>query len=112
MNNLMLLLALICLVCLPIGLIKPSLVIRWGAMEKRNRKKVLKYYGLGFIVTFILFGVTTPKTANTDSKSTKAKIYQDKMSMSKSSIHDQLVSDAGEKFTEEEAQYAMNNLEN
>ena len=186
--SLMLLLFLVC-----IGIIKPSLVIRWGEIEKRNRKNVLKYYGIGFIVTFILFGVTLPKTENTDSKSTtakaestvkeqpkekteeekaksdadakkakeetdakiaaekatkdakdnipkeyqsalkkadtyankmnlskkglyeqltKAKTYQDKMSMSKSSIHDQLVSDAGEKFTEEEAQYAINNLEN
>ena len=66
--SLMLLLFLVC-----IGIIKPSLVIRWGEIEKRNRKNVLKYYGIGFIVTFILFGVTLPKTENTDSKSTTAK---------------------------------------
>lgn len=74
MNNLMLLLFLFFLVCLPIGLIKPSLVIRWGEMEKRNRKNVLKYYGIGCIVAFILFGATLPKTENTEDKSTTAKV--------------------------------------
>lgn len=63
MNNLMLLLFLICIICLIIGIIKPSIVIRWG--EKRNRKKVFLYYGLGIVISFILFGVTIPKTANT-----------------------------------------------
>ena len=32
------------------------------------------------------------------------------MAMSKDAIYDQLTSDAGEKFTAEEAQYAVNNL--
>lgn len=34
------------------------------------------------------------------------------MSMSKDAIYDQLVSDYGEKFTAEEAQYAIDNLDN
>ncbi len=33
------------------------------------------------------------------------------MSMSKSAVYDQLVSEYGEKFTAEEAQYAVDNLE-
>ena len=41
----------------------------------------------------------------------KAKTYQEAMSMSKAAIYDQLVSEYGEKFTEEEAQYAVDNLE-
>lgn len=36
--------------------------------------------------------------------------YQQEMSMSKSAVYDQLVSEYGEKFTPEEAQYAVDNL--
>ena len=41
----------------------------------------------------------------------KAKVYQDMMNMSPFAIYDQLVSDYGEKFTEEEAQYAVDHLD-
>ena len=41
----------------------------------------------------------------------KAKIYSDTMSMSKAGLYDQLTSEYGEKFTAEEAQYAIDNLE-
>ena len=41
----------------------------------------------------------------------KAKVYQETMAMSPSAIYDQLVSEYGEKFTEEEAQYAVDNLQ-
>ena len=41
----------------------------------------------------------------------KAESYQEKMSMSKAAIYDQLISEYGEKFTAEEAQYAVDNLE-
>ena len=40
----------------------------------------------------------------------KAKSYQDNMSMSKSAIYDQLISEYGEQFTAEKAQYAIDNL--
>ena len=40
----------------------------------------------------------------------KAIIYQDEMAMSPKAIYDQLISEYGEKFTEEEAQYAIDNL--
>ena len=42
----------------------------------------------------------------------KAKSYQSSMNMSKSAIYKQLTSSAGEDFTAEEAQYAIDNLEN
>lgn len=58
MNDLMLLLSIACFFCLIIGIIKPSIVIRWG--EKRGRGKVILYYGVGIIVFFILFGITIP----------------------------------------------------
>jgi hypothetical protein len=41
----------------------------------------------------------------------KAKEYQTEMNMSKNNIYDQLTSEYGEKFTAEEAQYAIDNLE-
>ena len=41
----------------------------------------------------------------------KAKSYSDTMHMSKQAIYDQLTSEYGEKFTPEEAQYAIDNLE-
>lgn len=40
----------------------------------------------------------------------KAKTYSDTMHMSKAGIYDQLTSEYGEKFTAEEAQYAVDNL--
>ncbi len=40
----------------------------------------------------------------------KAEIYSDTMYMSKSGIYDQLTSEHGEKFSEEAAQYAMDNI--
>ena len=40
----------------------------------------------------------------------KAKAYSDTMYMSKAAIYDQLISDYGEKFTKEEADYAIANL--
>ncbi|EGS5729644.1 Ltp family lipoprotein [Clostridium perfringens] len=41
----------------------------------------------------------------------KAKVYSDTMSMSKEGLYDQLTSEYGEKFTAEEAQYAVDNLD-
>lgn len=41
----------------------------------------------------------------------KAKVYSDTMSMSKEGLYDQLTLEYGEKFSDEAAQYAMDNLE-
>ena len=41
----------------------------------------------------------------------KAKIYSDRMHMSKAGIYDQLTSEYGEKFSADAAQYAVDNLE-
>nr|WP_206450559.1 Ltp family lipoprotein [Micrococcus sp. KRD026] len=40
----------------------------------------------------------------------KAKSYQEMMDMSPSAIYDQLVSEYGEEFTPDQAQYAIDNL--
>lgn len=41
----------------------------------------------------------------------KAKTYSDAMNMSKAGLYDQLISEYGEKFTEEEALYTVDNVE-
>lgn len=41
----------------------------------------------------------------------KAQIYSDTMSMSKTALYDQLTSDYGEKFPQEAAQYAIDNVQ-
>ncbi len=40
----------------------------------------------------------------------KAESYSENMHMSKLGIYDQLISEYGEQFTEEEAQYAVDNI--
>ena len=42
----------------------------------------------------------------------KAKMYEEKMAMSPDAIYDQLTSEYGERFTAEEAQYAIDHLNN
>lgn len=53
------------------------------------------------------------ETVPTEYKSAlkKAKVYSDTMSMSKVGLYDQLISEYGEKFSKEAAQYAIDNLE-
>lgn len=51
MDILFFLLFLVCFIAIIVGLIKPTAVIRWGNSDKRNRKKVLKFYGIGNLVS-------------------------------------------------------------
>lgn len=73
LNTLFALLFFVCLIALIIGIIKPQLVVRWGSEEKRNRKSVLKFYGIGVVAMFILFGVTSEGTKKTEEAKTEAK---------------------------------------
>lgn len=73
LNTLFLVLFYVCLIALIIGIIKPQLVVRWGSEEKRNRKSVLKFYGIGVVAMFILFGVTSEDTKKTEEAKTEAK---------------------------------------
>lgn len=61
-----------------------------------------------FDVHAMIFSDDAPKLENALHK---AQTYQDSMAMSPSAIYDQLISEYGEQFTEEEAQYAIDNLE-
>lgn len=74
LNTLFALLFFVCLIALIIGIIKPQLVVRWGSEEKRNRKSVLKFYGIGVVAMFILFGVTSEGTKKTEEAKTEAKL--------------------------------------
>ncbi|MEI4831396.1 hypothetical protein WAX78_18385 [Bacillus sp. FJAT-53711] len=73
MSNLFLLLFLVCLVALVVGMIKPQLVVRWGDTEKRNRKSVLKYYGIGLIASFVLLGATSSNEEKKQEKGSSSK---------------------------------------
>ncbi len=63
-NGIMLGIVFLCIFALPIGLVIPKMVILWG--KNRNRKKVIKYYGLGFFVALIIGGLTAPKNEELD----------------------------------------------
>ena len=78
-NNLFLILFLICFVTLIVGLIKPNAVVKFGAVEKRNRKSVLKYYGIGLIVFFVLFGVTIDSSQSNQAQQTTNTVTKQKV---------------------------------
>ena len=61
MDIILFLISFACIIALIIGMIKPSLVIRWGNCSKVSRASVLKYYGAGFFIAFILFIIVIPK---------------------------------------------------
>lgn len=67
MDNLFFIIVLISFLALIIGVFKPSAVVRWGDVEKRNRKNVFKYYGLSLIASFILFTISIPTVETEES---------------------------------------------
>lgn len=66
MDNVFLILFFLSVIALIVGLIKPSMVIKWGEEKNVNRKNVLKYYGLSMVVFFILTGVFAKTPENED----------------------------------------------
>ena len=97
--------------------------------QKKNSKKGWLWGCGGCLVLVILIiigisactaSITTTNSNNSpnDTNATsqekaalnKAKIYSDTMHMSKQGIYDQLTSDAGEKFKEKDANYAIEHL--
>lgn len=60
LDDLFLLLSLFSFLGLFVGLVKPSLVLRWFPEEKKTRKNAFLACGASTIVFFILFGLTTP----------------------------------------------------
>ena len=60
MSDFLAFLSLICLIALVVGLVKPSLVVRWG--EKRTRLRAFMIYG-GLLIVFAVLGsaMTSPE---------------------------------------------------
>ncbi|QPW62059.1 CHASE3 domain-containing protein [Clostridium botulinum] len=80
MENLFMLLFLLCFIALIVGLINPKLTIKWGNNKQRNRKKVLLSYGVGAVVLFVLAGITadntTSQVANSQNVQHKVEVQQ------------------------------------
>lgn len=49
-------LTLLCLIAVPVGLIEPSWVVRWG--KHRTRWRVLLYYGAGAVLCYTIVVIT------------------------------------------------------
>ncbi len=73
MNSFFTLLLYISFFALLIGIIKPNIVLKWMQFERRNRKNVLKYYGIAFIAFSLLAGVTSNNSAATNNTNTTNK---------------------------------------
>lgn len=70
-------------IALILGLIKPSIVVRWGAVEKRTRKKAFVTYLISCILAMVFMVVTTPdqnpKKDTTVTEQTKSSSHQEKV---------------------------------
>ena len=64
MNNIFLFFFLLSFIGLLIGLIRPTLVIKWGS--KRNRKQVIKTYLIASITFLLLFSLTMEPVYNSN----------------------------------------------
>ncbi|MBW9169736.1 hypothetical protein K2F43_00785 [Clostridium estertheticum] len=89
-----LMLFVVCGIALIIGCVKPQLVIKWGDYDKRNKKNVLKYYGISLIVCFILLLTTYTSLENVKAvKVAKAEVELAKKVASDKVIADKKVAD-------------------
>ena len=92
----------------------------------KNKKPIYKRGWFIVVAFFVIVGIinglgsdnskavaSTEEKVPTEYKSAlkSAETYSDSMNMSKAAIYDQLVSEHGGKFTEESAQYAIDNLD-
>ncbi len=68
-------------IALILGLIKPSIVVRWGDVEKRTRKKAFVTYLISCILAMVFMVVTTPdqnpKKDTTVTEQTKLSSHQE-----------------------------------
>ncbi|MBU3172755.1 hypothetical protein [Clostridium estertheticum] len=89
-----LLLLLVCGITLIIGCVKPQLVIKWGEPDKRNKKNVMKYYGIPLMVFLILLLTTYTSLENIKAvKVAKAEVALAKKVASDKVIADKKVAD-------------------
>ncbi|MUT64408.1 hypothetical protein [Paenibacillus sp. NEAU-GSW1] len=77
------LLSACCFIAFILGLIKPSIVIKWG--KNRTRGKVSLYYGLGMIISFIIFVAVLPPV-ETDNISASSAINKEEAKKSDNTV--------------------------
>ena len=73
MSDFLAFLSLICLIALVVGLVKPSLVVRWG--EKRTRLRAFMIYG-GLLIVFAVLGSAMTSPEEKAAIAEKARIEQ------------------------------------
>ena len=92
----------IVLVALIIGMIKPSLVIRWG--ETRNRWRVLLVYGVAFIALSLAAQAVAPPEVKAQREQEKAIAAQHKLEKEQAEAQAKLQKKQEEKLKEEQKQ--------
>ena len=83
-------------------------------LQERSKKLRKSVYEIDENIKNTLPAKNTIDNLDADYKANalaQAKSYQNTMNMSKNAIYDQLTSEYGGKFTAEEAQYAIDNLQ-
>lgn len=88
MEDLFMILFLLSFVGLIIGMIKPKIVIKWG--KKKNRLQVLKYYGIGIIIFFVLFGMTSEPVNKQENGTIQKESVQKKVENNDSSVNQEI----------------------
>ena len=73
MVTILVLIILLSIILLIVGLIKPSLVIRWGEEEGKTRKQVVKLF-LALFITANVIGVLTADVTSNKNKGNKEKV--------------------------------------
>ena len=107
----------------PIRQIDSTANVTLNILNDENQKDILLTIYNGEVSSNIIDSETKPKEKTSEKSESdktvpkeytnalkKAKSYSDNMYMSKAAIHDQLTSEYGEGFSEEAADYAMENL--
>ena len=82
MDNLFLLLFFISIISLVVGLVKPSIFSKF-LKGRATRKGVAKIFGIGAVVFFILFAITTGKNTSPVENKSKVPVQQTKQEINK-----------------------------
>ncbi len=104
MDNLFLLLFLVSFVCLIIGLVKPTIFSRFIKGEI-TRKKIGLIFGIAAVVFFVMFGMTTDTSKQTQSN-TNEKAAEQKTEQKQLSPEEQAKKDADEALAKKQADEA------
>ena len=104
MDNLFLLLFLVSFICLVIGLVKPAVFSRFIKGEI-TRKKIGLIFGIATVAFFVMFGMTTDTSKQTQSN-TNEKVTEQKAESKQLSPEEQAKKDADEALAKKQADEA------